>query len=132
MKVFAKHTYDEIFNNATECFYEETTALSCKDWKIFGCIIKQRINSIDEAVIFTHVIKEKAGDIIELSYNHNKKILILSDILQSGYKETELYSEVAKLLKIKNISAFVGIGDSLLRNKNLFPGNSSFYISTEN
>lgn len=72
-----------------------------------------------------------ALDFLNQQNQHNKKILILSDILQSGYKETELYSEVAKLLKIKNISAFVGIGDSLLRNKNLFPGNSSFYISTE-
>jgi alanine racemase len=48
------------------------------------------------------------------------KTLILSDILQSGRGELDLYAEVAKLLKQNNIHRLIGIGPSLKREKNLF------------
>ncbi len=73
-----------------------------------------------------------ALDLLNQQNQHDKKTLILSDILQSGYKESDLYSEVAKIIKIKNINRFIGIGDSILKNRNLFPDNSEFYKSTEN
>jgi alanine racemase len=60
-----------------------------------------------------------------------KKTLILSDILQSGRDETELYKEVAALLSKKQISKLIGIGPALNRQASLFNLNKSFYPTTE-
>ncbi len=58
-----------------------------------------------------------------------KHTLILSDILQSGRDEQELYQEIADLLKLKNISKFIGIGPSLSRYKSFFDIQAHFYLS---
>lgn len=65
------------------------------------------------------------------SQNNRKSTLILSDFIQSGRDEKELYGEVSRLLERAGIDKFVGIGAALSRNRNLFPKNSSFYTSTE-
>jgi len=59
--------------------------------------------------------------------------VILSDILQSGVEPKQLYSEVASLLKQKNIDNFIGIGNAIVSQKNQFSflKNSSFYKSTD-
>ena len=59
-----------------------------------------------------------------------KRRLILSDILQSSTNEVELYTKVAQLLKDKCIDKFVGIGERLTANSQLFPEGSCFYSST--
>ncbi len=62
---------------------------------------------------------------------HTKRTLILSDILQSGKSETELYTEVAKLLKINNINKLIAIGNSLFNQQKIFDiKESCFYKST--
>ena len=38
------------------------------------------------------------------------KTIILSDILQSGFRSDELYKHVAVLMKAKNIHRFIGVG----------------------
>ena len=40
--------------------------------------------------------------------------MILSDILQSGQDENELYQHVASLLKEKNITHLIGIGEAII------------------
>jgi alanine racemase len=60
-----------------------------------------------------------------------KKTIILSDILQSGRDETELYKEVAGLLLKKNITKLIGIGPALNRQAALFNISKSFYPTTE-
>lgn len=66
-----------------------------------------------------------------LQQNQNpNKTLILSDILQSGKPEEQLYREVANLVRSKGISRFIGIGPSLSRYASLFPS-SECYGSTE-
>ena len=61
-----------------------------------------------------------------------KTTLILSDFIQSGGTEKELYGEVAGLVKRTGITRFVGIGAALCRNRNLFTsGRDTFYNSTE-
>ncbi len=57
--------------------------------------------------------------------------LILSDFIQSGRKEPELYSEVADQLKKAGIDRFIGIGPALKRNSALFSRNSRFCLTTE-
>ncbi len=72
-----------------------------------------------------------ALDFLNQLNQHNRKTLILSDIFQTGMNESELYSEVSKLTEKKKISRFIGIGQALCRQKNIFPANSKFYSSTE-
>ena len=45
---------------------------------------------------------------------HPKRTVILSDILQSGRVEKELYQEVATALNNVKINRFIGIGKGLL------------------
>ena len=65
------------------------------------------------------------------SQNKKRTTLILSDFVQSGRDEKDLYGEVAGLLKKTGIDKFIGIGEALSRNRSLFETNSRFIISTE-
>jgi alanine racemase len=58
------------------------------------------------------------------------RMVILSDLLQSGMEERDLYTEIAKLLKSKDVDQFVGIGPALSRQGALFPGSALFYGNT--
>lgn len=73
-----------------------------------------------------------ALDFLQHEHQHYNKTLILSDILQSGLPEKELYSQVADLVKQRGITRFVGIGEAISRNRILFADiKASFYPSTE-
>jgi alanine racemase len=63
--------------------------------------------------------------------NGRKSTLILSDFVQSGRDEKELYGEVAQLVKKTGINNFIGIGEALIRNSSLFDKNSRFFRSTD-
>lgn len=65
------------------------------------------------------------------SQNSKKTTLILSDFVQSGRGEKELYGEVAQLLKKTGIDRFIGIGIALSRNSEFFETNARFFSSTE-
>lgn len=65
-----------------------------------------------------------------MSHKGRKPTLILSDFIQSGRNERELYSEVAALIRKSGIYRFVGMGRILSRNRDLFD-NGRFYESTE-
>jgi alanine racemase len=65
------------------------------------------------------------------SQSGRETTLILSDFVQSGRDEEELYGEVALLLKKAGIDKFIGVGKALVRNSNLFGSDSKFYYSTE-
>ena len=60
------------------------------------------INSLKIALDFLHQQKQ-----------HKKQTVILSDILQSGKTDDELYGEVASLLKQKNIERLIAIGPQI-------------------
>lgn len=63
--------------------------------------------------------------------NGRKEGLILSDFLQTGRSETELYSEVASLVAGTGIDRFTGIGEALCRNRALFGPEAKFFHSTD-
>jgi alanine racemase len=65
------------------------------------------------------------------SQNTRKSTLILSDFVQSGRDEKELYGEVATLIRKAGIDRFIGIGYALARNSDLFEKGAGFYYSTE-
>lgn len=60
-----------------------------------------------------------------------KKIVILSDIDQSGKSTHELYEHVAKLIEHFKIDIFIGIGHEISTHKNLFTGDTFFFENTE-
>ena len=66
---------------------------------------------------------------------HKQHTVILSDILEVGKQEMDLYAEVAHLLERHHINRFIGIGTALGNYKALFQAveyiDSSFYDSIE-
>ncbi len=60
-----------------------------------------------------------------------KKRIILSDILQSGQNEVALYSQLAGMIRENSINSIVGIGEAMVRQKDLFPMNAEFFTTTE-
>jgi Alr-MurF fusion protein len=77
-----------------------------------------------------------ALDFLSLQHQHNRKTVILSDILQSGKSETDLYEMVASALQQKKINRLIGIGPQLQRYKSIFEKISGletrFYEKVEN
>ncbi|MDZ4846683.1 MAG: bifunctional UDP-N-acetylmuramoyl-tripeptide:D-alanyl-D-alanine ligase/alanine racemase [Chitinophagales bacterium] len=76
-----------------------------------------------------------ALDFLDQQHQHQKKTLILSDILQSGRNDIELYTEVRNMLAEREINKLIGIGKSISEQKKLFPSangfESTFYENTE-
>ena len=57
-----------------------------------------------------------ALDFLAQQNQHPGKTLILSDVLESGLKEKELYAEIGDLLKEKKVNKLIGIGEVISRN----------------
>ena len=72
-----------------------------------------------------------ALDFLNQQKQHNTRTIILSDILQSGRNEENLYREVAGLLLAKGVDKMIGIGDAILRQQHLFSTPAKFFASTE-
>lgn len=68
-----------------------------------------------------------ALDFLAQQRQHPKKILVISDILQSGTQPELLYSEVANMAKAKGVDKVVGIGGVISSFSKLFPPSSTFY-----
>lgn len=71
-----------------------------------------------------------ALDFLKQQRQHPKKTLILSDILQTGKTDGELYEEVAALINEKQINRIIGIGKAISSQANKFTVEKSFFIST--
>lgn len=72
-----------------------------------------------------------ALDFLNQQKQHTKRVIILSDILQSGKNEENLYKEVARLLEARGIDELVGIGSAISRQSELFTLHKKFYPSTD-
>lgn len=70
-----------------------------------------------------------ALDFLKQQNQHREKVLILSDILQSGRNEVDLYSDVAALLAKKGIQQVIGIGPAISRQKEKFATFKSHFFS---
>ena len=62
---------------------------------------------------------------------NKQKVLILSDIFQTGLPATELYAKVAELLNRRAIDHFIGIGPEISHAHSLFLMKKSFFPSGE-
>ena len=65
------------------------------------------------------------------SQSTKKRTLILSDFIQSGRPEKELYSGIGKLIEQAGIERFIGIGKALIANYSFFKKGSRFFHSTD-
>lgn len=74
-----------------------------------------------------------ALDFLQQQQQHEKKTVILSDMLQSGQDGTELYQKIAALVAGKNIHRLIGIGPEMKKYSPLFSmiSNNAFFESTE-
>ena len=75
-----------------------------------------------------------ALDYVQQERQHHNKTLIMSDIMQSGVVERELYSQVASLIEQRGITKLIGIGEAIKRNGDVFGDltiKRFFYPSTD-
>jgi len=72
-----------------------------------------------------------AIDFLRQQANHKKKTIIISDILQSGKDEDELYGGIAAIIKSKKIDRLIGIGPAITRQADKFNMDKDFYLTTE-
>jgi len=72
-----------------------------------------------------------ALDLMERQDRKKGRIVILSDLLQSGMDQRELYSEIATMIHNKGIDRFIGVGPSLMHRRDLFPPEALFFRDAE-
>ncbi|MBP5535876.1 MAG: bifunctional UDP-N-acetylmuramoyl-tripeptide:D-alanyl-D-alanine ligase/alanine racemase [Bacteroidales bacterium] len=73
-----------------------------------------------------------ALDFVHHEQQHTSKTLIVSDMLQTGVPEAELYRRVAELAGQRGIRRLIGIGEAIARNSEAFSGmDAAFYPTTE-
>jgi alanine racemase len=71
-----------------------------------------------------------ALDFLNQQKQHKKHTVILSDMLQSGRNELELYQEIAKLLEQKKVDRLIGIGPAISAQAKHFTIEKEFYPDT--
>jgi alanine racemase len=72
-----------------------------------------------------------ALDFLRLQNQHVIKTLILSDLYETGKADQELYTEIAALLKQKQVTRLIGIGTHITEFSDLFDLDKAFYNSTQ-
>ncbi|MFN3490209.1 MAG: bifunctional UDP-N-acetylmuramoyl-tripeptide:D-alanyl-D-alanine ligase/alanine racemase [Emticicia sp.] len=88
--------------------------------------LKQGINDcylIDDTYNNDYAGLSVALDFMTQQHTKRDKVLIISDVLQSGLEEADLYESIAELIKGKQIDKVIGIGEVIARNQ------KSFYTS---
>lgn len=70
-----------------------------------------------------------ALDFLMHQQQHSKRTVILSDILQSGKVEKELYQEVAQALEQRAVNRFIGIGKRISQHRSVFEAVPSLELS---
>jgi len=72
-----------------------------------------------------------ALDYLESHRENEKRTLILSDVLQSGIPDDELYKEVNQLIIEKGISRLIGVGPKISMASGLFKVEAMYFSSTD-
>jgi Alr-MurF fusion protein len=102
--------------------------------------LEQRQGINDCTIINDTYNSDLTSFLIALNYldqqkQHQHHTVILSDMLQIGKPDAELYEEVAEQISRRNIQRFIGVGPSLYKNKSLFRKHrklrSIFFKSTD-
>ena len=97
--------------------------------------LKKGINGsyiLDDSYNNDEVGLKVALDYLESHKQNENRTLILSDILQSGKPDDELYQDIAKMLREKKINRLIGVGPLISAANANFPDNSLFFKNTDN
>lgn len=92
---------------------------------INGCVLINDSYNSDTAGL------SAALDMLNQQKHNNERVLILSDLFQSGMEEEALYKEISFLAAQKGVSSIIGIGPAMMRQRKLFPAGSMFFSGTE-
>lgn len=112
------------FENRFENLQPVAMRLELKDGINHCTIINDSYNSdINSLSIAIDFLRQQA--------NSRKKTIILSDILQSGKDENELYGTIAAILQQKNIDRLIGIGPAISRQSEQFMLDKEFFPTTD-
>ena len=68
-----------------------------------------------------------ALDFMNQQHHGKKRVVILSDILQSELKEDDLYEKIAQQIKSKGVNLIIGIGEAIMRQSAKFDIEKVFY-----
>ncbi len=97
----------------------------------------QRVKGINGSTVITDVwnndlnaLKIALAELGNIS-GTTRKVLILSDIHQSGIPPDELYEEVAQLTEQYQVDQFIGVGQTITAHSSRFEASSLFFNSTE-
>lgn len=143
LSVHVPFTDDASINNACTCFAFLTAInrISTDVLKRFEELqpVNMRLQlkeGINQCVLINDSYSADLGALqIALDFQHQQsagynKTIILSDILQSGLKEEELYSQVARLLRQKGVERLFAIGTQLTKYRHLFGSHACFFPDT--
>ncbi|TAE42129.1 MAG: bifunctional UDP-N-acetylmuramoyl-tripeptide:D-alanyl-D-alanine ligase/alanine racemase, partial [Runella slithyformis] len=96
--------------------------------------LKEGINGcqiIDDSYNNDLVGLNMALNFLNQQEQRSEKVVVLSEVLQTGQPEDELYAQIAALLSDKKVNQLIAIGAAFVRNQALFPENIRCYDSTE-
>jgi len=96
--------------------------------------LKEGVNNctiIDDAYNSDYNSFAIALDFMSQQNQHREKVVILSDIMQSGQSNIDLYTDVANLVKNKHINKLIGIGPSISSQADKFDIESCFFNTTD-
>ncbi len=96
--------------------------------------VKQAINQnyiVDDSYNNDLVGLDTALQFFRQQKQYNNKVILLSDVLESGLKNAELYKNVASKIHQENPELFIGVGSAISSQKELFPENSLFFEHTD-
>ncbi len=96
--------------------------------------VKQAINQtylVDDSYNNDLVGLDTAIQFFRQQKQFKNRIIILSDMLESGRDDKLLYQEVAEKIHRESLDLFIGVGKSILKQKEFFPEKSLFFGTTE-
>lgn len=97
----------------------------------------QLVDGINNCTLISDVYTSDLGSLeIALDFLNEQrrqphKTVILSDILQTGIPDKELYSLLARMISERKIEKFIGIGPKLFQFQDYFHQNALFFKDTE-
>ena len=119
-------------NYAPEVIIERCAKLSSVEMRLemieatSGCLLINDSYSLDMGSLAI------ALDTLQHDRRHLRHTIIMSDLMQTGVPEAELYSQVANLLHMRGVTRLIAIGHALCRSRHLFSEiDALFYESTD-
>lgn len=123
--LYLNYTTEEIKQSMT-LLQPIAMRLEVKDGQRGNLIINDSYNADLTSLVIALDFLDQQATVKKLT-----KTVILSDIIQSGHDNAELYHAIADMLRSRKIDRFIGIGYILKENQSAFLGmDASFYDST--